>query len=47
VHVALAIEEIKSIYNLTDWSGDPCFPIPHPWVTCGFDSNSIPSIVAV
>ncbi|CAK9250171.1 unnamed protein product, partial [Sphagnum jensenii] len=44
---ALAIEEIKSIYNLTDWGGDPCLPIPHPWVTCRFDSNSIPSITAV
>ncbi|CAM6043068.1 unnamed protein product [Sphagnum compactum] len=44
---ALAIEEIKSIYNLTDWSGDPCLPFPHPWVTCGFDSQSIPSIIGV
>ncbi|CAM6007505.1 unnamed protein product [Sphagnum balticum] len=44
---ALAIEEIKSIYNLTDWGGDPCLPIPHPWVTCSFDSDSIPSIIAV
>jgi hypothetical protein len=47
MHVALAIEEIKSIYNLTDWGGDPCLPIPHPWVTCRFDSDSIPSITAV
>ncbi|KAH9571063.1 hypothetical protein CY35_02G073600 [Sphagnum magellanicum] len=44
---ALAIEEIKSIYNLTEWGGDPCLPVPHPWVTCSFDSNSIPSIIAV
>jgi Leucine-rich repeat (LRR) protein len=31
----LAIEEIKSSYgNLGVWTGDPCFPYPHPWVTC-------------
>ncbi|CAK9204789.1 unnamed protein product [Sphagnum troendelagicum] len=32
---ALAIEEIKSSYgNLGVWTGDPCLPNPHPWVTC-------------
>jgi hypothetical protein len=32
---ALAIEEIKSSYeNLGVWTGDPCFPYPHPWLTC-------------
>jgi hypothetical protein len=31
----LAIEEIKSSYgNLGVWTGDPCFPYPHPWLTC-------------
>ncbi|KAH9536299.1 hypothetical protein CY35_17G100100 [Sphagnum magellanicum] len=44
---ALAIEEIKSSYNLTDWTGDPCVPIPHAWVTCSFGSNSGPSITEV
>ncbi|KAH9530805.1 hypothetical protein CY35_19G003400 [Sphagnum magellanicum] len=29
---AIAIEEIKSSMNLTDWTGDPCVPVPHPWV---------------
>jgi len=47
VHVALAIEEIKSSYNLMDWTGDPCVPIPHAWVTCNFGSNSNPSITEV
>ncbi|KAH9536312.1 hypothetical protein CY35_17G100600 [Sphagnum magellanicum] len=44
---ALAIEEIKSSYNLKDWTGDPCVPIPHAWVTCNFGSNSGPSITEV
>ncbi|CAK9864699.1 unnamed protein product [Sphagnum jensenii] len=31
----LAIGEIKSSYgNLGVWTGDPCLPYPHPWVTC-------------
>jgi hypothetical protein len=47
VHVALAIEEIKSSYNLMDWTGDRCVPIPHAWVTCNFGSNSNPSITEV
>ncbi|KAH9541909.1 hypothetical protein CY35_14G089000 [Sphagnum magellanicum] len=46
----LAIEEIKSSYgNLGVWTGDPCLPYPHPWVTCSnvsFLQNS-PSIIAV
>ncbi|CAK9262269.1 unnamed protein product [Sphagnum jensenii] len=32
---ALAIDEIKSSYpNLAEWTGDPCLPSPHPWLTC-------------
>ncbi|KAH9541902.1 hypothetical protein CY35_14G088600 [Sphagnum magellanicum] len=46
----LAIEEIKSSYgNLGVWTGDPCLPYPHPWVTCSNVSilqNSY-SIIAV
>ncbi|CAM6034646.1 unnamed protein product [Sphagnum compactum] len=46
----LAIEEIKSSYgNLGVWTGDPCVPYPHPWVTCSnvsiFQNSS--SIIAV
>ncbi|KAH8942202.1 hypothetical protein BDL97_14G086200 [Sphagnum fallax] len=42
----LAIEEIKSSYgNLGVWTGDPCLPYPHPWVTCSnvsiFQNSSI------
>ncbi|CAK9869262.1 unnamed protein product [Sphagnum jensenii] len=44
---AIAIEEIKSSTNLTDWTGDPCVPVPYPWVTCSKDSNFVPSITAV
>ncbi|CAK9869314.1 unnamed protein product [Sphagnum jensenii] len=44
---AIAIEEIKSSMNLTDWTGDPCVPVPHPWVTCRTDMNSVLSITAV
>ncbi|CAK9212196.1 unnamed protein product [Sphagnum troendelagicum] len=44
---AIAIEEIKSSMSLTDWTGDPCVPVPHPWVTCSTDSNFVPSITAV
>ncbi|KAH9569083.1 hypothetical protein CY35_03G113400 [Sphagnum magellanicum] len=46
----LAIEEIKSSYgNLGVWTGDPCLPYPHPWLTCSNKStldNSY-SIIAV
>ncbi|KAH8968249.1 hypothetical protein BDL97_03G118200 [Sphagnum fallax] len=46
----LAIEEIKSSYgNLGVWTGDPCLPHPHPWLTCSnvsvLDDSS--SIIAV
>jgi hypothetical protein len=44
---AIAIEEIKSTMNLTDWTGDPCVPVPHPWVICSTDMNSVLSIPAV
>ncbi|KAH9530800.1 hypothetical protein CY35_19G003100 [Sphagnum magellanicum] len=44
---AIAIEEIKLSMNLTDWTGDPCVPVPHPWVTCSPDINSVLSITAV
>ncbi|CAK9869270.1 unnamed protein product [Sphagnum jensenii] len=44
---AIAIEEIKSSMNLTDWTGDPCVPVPHPWVTCSTDINSVLSITGV
>ncbi|CAK9266655.1 unnamed protein product, partial [Sphagnum jensenii] len=44
---AIAIEEIKSSMNLTDWTGDPCVPVPYPWVTCSTNSNFVPSITAV
>ncbi|KAH9530857.1 hypothetical protein CY35_19G005900 [Sphagnum magellanicum] len=44
---AIAIEEIKLSMNLTDWTGDPCVPVPHPWVTCSPDINSVRSITAV
>ncbi|CAK9869304.1 unnamed protein product [Sphagnum jensenii] len=43
----IAIEEIKSNMNLTDWTGDPCVPVPHPWVTCSTNTNSVLSITAV
>jgi hypothetical protein len=44
---ALAIAKIKSSMNLTDWTGDPCVPVPHAWVTCTLDNNSVPLITAV
>ncbi len=47
VCVALAIEEIKLQMNLTEWTGDPCLPVPHSWVTCSALGNPSPSIQAV
>ncbi|CAK9212180.1 unnamed protein product [Sphagnum troendelagicum] len=44
---AIAIEEIKSSMNLTDWTGDPCVPVPHAWLACSTDMNSGLSITAV
>ncbi|KAH9532379.1 hypothetical protein CY35_19G090200 [Sphagnum magellanicum] len=45
---ALAIEEIKLSYsNLANWTGDPCVPTPHPWVTCISTSNTAPIITEV
>ncbi|CAM6054766.1 unnamed protein product [Sphagnum tenellum] len=48
---ALSIEEIKSAYmdQLAEWTGDPCVPYPHPWVTCGIVDATVtnPSILAV
>ncbi|KAH8936918.1 hypothetical protein BDL97_17G111600 [Sphagnum fallax] len=44
---AITIAEIKSSMNLTDWTGDPCVPVPYPWITCSTDSNYVPSITAV
>ncbi|KAH8942266.1 hypothetical protein BDL97_14G089500 [Sphagnum fallax] len=46
----LATEEIKSSYgNLGVWTGDPCLPYPHPWVTCSTVSilQNSSSIIAV
>nr|PNR58102.1 hypothetical protein PHYPA_005097 [Physcomitrium patens] len=36
---AMAIENIKQQYNLSDWSGDPCFPYPYNWLACTLDSS--------
>jgi hypothetical protein len=48
---ALSIEEIKSAYmdQLAEWTGDPCVPYPHPWVTCSIVDVTVtnPSIIAV
>jgi hypothetical protein len=44
---AIAIAEIQSDMNLIDWTGDPCVPVPYPWVTCTLTSNSLPLITAV
>ncbi|CAK9213740.1 unnamed protein product [Sphagnum troendelagicum] len=44
---ALAIENIKLSYtNLINWTGDPCVPAPHPWVTCS-TSDTGPIITGV
>jgi hypothetical protein len=44
---ALAIENIKLSYtNLVNWTGDPCVPTPHPWVTCS-TSDTLPIITQV
>ncbi|CAM6057655.1 unnamed protein product [Sphagnum tenellum] len=47
---ALAIEGIKTSYpQLAEWTGDPCLPYPHPWVTCNTINASVnnPFIIAV
>ncbi|CAK9267603.1 unnamed protein product [Sphagnum jensenii] len=45
---ALAIEEIKlSQSNLANWTGDPCVPTPHPWVTCSTSGSTAPIITEV
>ncbi|CAK9863549.1 unnamed protein product [Sphagnum jensenii] len=44
---ALAIENIKLSYtNLVNWTGDPCVPTPHSWVTCS-TSDTAPIITEV
>lgn len=43
--VALAIEAVKSSMNLGEWSGDPCLPTPHSWLTC--EQVSSPYILTV
>ncbi|KAH8946595.1 hypothetical protein BDL97_12G103800 [Sphagnum fallax] len=44
---ALAIENIKLSYtNLVNWTGDPCVPTPHPWLTCR-TSDTPPTITQV
>ncbi|CAK9867946.1 unnamed protein product [Sphagnum jensenii] len=45
--LASAIVGIQSDMNLTDWTGDPCVPVPYPWITCTLDSNYVPLITAV
>jgi Leucine-rich repeat (LRR) protein len=48
VYTALAIEDIKSCLNLTEWTGDPCLPYPHSWLTCNnVNMTTSPSIIAV
>lgn len=48
VCTALAIEDIKSCLNLTEWTGDPCLPYPHSWLTCNnVNMTTSPSIIAV
>ncbi|KAH9541955.1 hypothetical protein CY35_14G090500 [Sphagnum magellanicum] len=47
---ALAIEGIKTSYlQLAEWTGDPCLPYPHAWVTCNTINASVnnPFIIAV
>ncbi|CAK9216337.1 unnamed protein product [Sphagnum troendelagicum] len=47
---ALAIEGIKTSYpQLAEWTGDPCLPYPHSWVTCNTINASVnnPFIIAV
>ncbi|KAH9541960.1 hypothetical protein CY35_14G090600 [Sphagnum magellanicum] len=47
---AHAIEGIKTSYpQLAEWTGDPCLPYPHPWVTCNTINASVnsPFIIAV
>ena len=35
-----AIEAIKMDMNLTEWTGDPCVPVPHNWLNCTLDAPS-------
>ncbi len=46
---ARPIEGIKASYpQLAEWTGDPCLPYPHAWVTCNTTIYSfIPSIISV
>ncbi|CAM6003260.1 unnamed protein product [Sphagnum balticum] len=47
---ARAIEGIKASYpQLAEWTGDPCLPYPHAWVTCNTINSIInrPFIIAV
>jgi hypothetical protein len=47
---AHAIEGIITSYpQLAEWTGDPCLPYPHPWVTCNTINASVnsPFIIAV
>ncbi|CAK9198322.1 unnamed protein product [Sphagnum troendelagicum] len=46
---AHAIEGIKASYpQLAEWTGDPCLPYPHAWVTCNtINMLNRPFIIAV
>ncbi|KAH9541936.1 hypothetical protein CY35_14G090100 [Sphagnum magellanicum] len=47
---ARAIEGIKASYpQLAEWTGDPCLPYPHSWVTCNTINAYVnsPFIIAV
>ncbi|CAM6088871.1 unnamed protein product [Calypogeia fissa] len=34
-----SIRSLQSLLNLTDWTGDPCLPIPYDWLGCSTNAN--------
>ncbi|CAM6100084.1 unnamed protein product [Calypogeia fissa] len=39
-----AITALKVSFNLTDWQGDPCTPVPHDWLACSLESPNFQPI---
>jgi hypothetical protein len=39
LNAALAIETIKTHWNLSSWTGDPCLSIPFDWTSCSVDGT--------
>ncbi|KAJ7566784.1 hypothetical protein O6H91_02G118300 [Diphasiastrum complanatum] len=42
-----ALEALKSSFNLTSWTGDPCLPAPYTWDWLDCNNSSPPRVIAL